>query len=152
MKRTMLAVALASVFATATVCAVAADTPSSEAPKSFPEKAKDLFKSKFSKADKDNDGTLDQQEAKAIPEVAAHFEAIDTDKDGTVSRDEIKTYDQFVKRDKDKDGTLDPTEAKGWRDVSKNFDKVDTDKDGTVSLSEVNVFLAAARSHSASTQ
>lgn len=46
----------------------------------------------FKKADKDNDGTLDKAEAKAMPNVAKNFNAIDTDKDGTVSLDEIHTF------------------------------------------------------------
>jgi Ca2+-binding EF-hand superfamily protein len=46
----------------------------------------------FKKADKDNDGTLDRKEAKAMPHVAKNFDAIDVDKDGTVSLDEVHTY------------------------------------------------------------
>jgi EF hand len=46
----------------------------------------------FKKADKDNDGTLDRNEAKAMPQVAKNFDAIDADKDGTVSLDEVHTY------------------------------------------------------------
>ena len=34
----------------------------------------------------DSDGTLDKEEAKAMPRVAKHFDAIDTDKDGTAGR------------------------------------------------------------------
>lgn len=44
------------------------------------------------KADKDHDGTLNRQEAKAMPNVAKNFDAIDADKDGTVSLDEIHTF------------------------------------------------------------
>jgi hypothetical protein len=46
----------------------------------------------FKKADKDHDGTLDQQEAKAMPHVAKNFDAIDADKDGTVSLEEVHTF------------------------------------------------------------
>ena len=46
----------------------------------------------FKKADKNSDGTLDKQEAKAMPRVVKNFDAIDTDKDGTVSREEVHTY------------------------------------------------------------
>jgi hypothetical protein len=46
----------------------------------------------FKKADKDNDGTLDKEEAKAMPRVAKNFDAIDADKDGTVSLEEVHTY------------------------------------------------------------
>ena len=64
----------------------------------------------FKKADPDHDGTLTRDEAKAMPRVAKHFDAIDTDKDGTVSLDEIrasmkKSHDRGVERFKaaDKD-------------------------------------------------
>ena len=46
----------------------------------------------FKKADKDNDGTLDRKEAKAMPNVAKNFDAIDADNDGTVSLEEIHTF------------------------------------------------------------
>ena len=46
----------------------------------------------FKKADKNNDGTLDKKEAKAMPHVAKNFDAIDTDHDGTVSLDEVHAY------------------------------------------------------------
>ena len=46
----------------------------------------------FKKADKDNDGTLTKEEAKAMPRVAKNFDAIDADKDGTVSLEEIHAF------------------------------------------------------------
>ena len=46
----------------------------------------------FKAADKDNDGTLDKDEAKAMPRVAKNFDAIDTDHDGTVSMVEIHAF------------------------------------------------------------
>ncbi len=44
----------------------------------------------FKKADKDNDGTLNREEAKAMPRVLKNFDSIDTDKDGLVSLDDIR--------------------------------------------------------------
>jgi Ca2+-binding EF-hand superfamily protein len=112
----------------------------------------------FKKADKDNDGTLTKDEAKAMPHVAKHFKEIDTDKDGTVSMDEIRAFmkshkgdahehgkESFNKADKDNDGTLTREEAKAMPNVYKNFDAIDTDKDGTVSLEEVHNFMKAKR-------
>lgn len=46
----------------------------------------------FTKADKDNDGTLTKDEAKAAPHISKHFDEIDADKDGTVDRDEVHAY------------------------------------------------------------
>ena len=151
MKRAQLAMMFASALALATASSFAADTTTDSSPglkekiKALPHKAKSLVQPQFSKADKDDDGTLDKDEAKALPDVSAHFDAIDTDKDGTVSHGEVKAYQQFAKRDKDSDGTLDKNEAKGWTIVSQNFDAIDSDKDGTVSLTEVNTFMMAKK-------
>jgi Ca2+-binding EF-hand superfamily protein len=116
------------------------------------------FEAAFKKADKDNDGTLDKEEAKAMPRIAKHFDAIDTDKDGTVSMDEVKASMMhmkqsmhekgeaaFKKADKDSDGTLDKEEAKGMPRVAKNFDAIDADKDGTVSMEEIHTFMKSQR-------
>ena len=51
----------------------------------------------FMGADKDNDGTLDREEAKKLPRVFKNFDAIDTDKDGTVDRDEVHNFMQDYK-------------------------------------------------------
>lgn len=110
----------------------------------------------FKKADKDNDGTLTRDEAKAMPRVAKNFDAIDADKDGTVSLDEIRgkakaagkamhdrAADKFMAADKDNDGTLDKNEARAMPRVAKNFDAIDADKDGTVSGQEIHDFMKA---------
>jgi len=47
---------------------------------------------RFKAADKNGDGTLDREEAKAIPRVAKNFDAIDADKSGTVTGKEIHEY------------------------------------------------------------
>jgi Ca2+-binding EF-hand superfamily protein len=113
---------------------------------------------RFKKADKDNDGTLDRNEAKAMKQVSRHFDEIDKDKDGTVSLDEVKAALEhakkgmhekgeaaFQKADKDGDGTLDKQEAKAMPRVEKNFDAIDADKDGTVSLDEIHTFMKSQR-------
>ena len=71
----------------------------------------------FEQADKDKDGTLDREEAKAV--CGEKFEVMDTDKDGTLTKDE----------------------AKKLKKVYKNFDAIDTDKDGTVDRDEVHQFM-----------
>jgi Ca2+-binding EF-hand superfamily protein len=119
---------------------------------------KQQLEEQFKKADKDNDGTLTKEEAKAMPHVAKHFKEIDTDKDGTVSMDEIRAFmkshkddahehgkESFKKADKDNDGTLTREEAKAMPNVYKNFDAIDTDKDGTVTLEEIHNFMKAKR-------
>lgn len=116
----------------------------------------DKFEATFKKADKDSDGTLDKEEAKALPRISKHFDAIDTDKDGTISMDEVKASMMhakqsmhekgeaaFKKADKDNDGTLDKEEAKAMPRVAKNFDAIDADKDGTVSMDEIHTFMKA---------
>lgn len=108
----------------------------------------------FKKADKDNDGSLDKEEAKAMPRVAKNFDVIDADKDGTVTLDEIraammksgkgmhdKAVAKFKAADKDNDGTLDKEEAKAMPGVARNFDAIDADKDGTVSEQEIHEFM-----------
>jgi hypothetical protein len=110
----------------------------------------------FKKADKNNDGTLDKEEAKAMPRVSKHFDAIDTDKSGTVDLKEVeasaegaaksmhaKGEAKFKSADKDNDGTLDKEEAKAMPKVAKHFDAIDADKDGTVSLEEIHTFMKA---------
>jgi Ca2+-binding EF-hand superfamily protein len=110
----------------------------------------------FKKADQDSDGTLDKEEAKAMPRIAKNFDAIDTDKDGTISMDEIKASMMharksmhekgeaaFKKADGDHDGTLDKEEAKAMPRVAENFDAIDADKDGTVSMEEIHTFMKA---------
>ncbi len=113
----------------------------------------------FQKADKEHDGTLDKEEAKAMPRVEKNFDAIDKDKDGTVSLAEIHAFMKVEKQamhdkaaaafknaDKDGDGTLDKEEAKAMPRVEKNFDAIDADKDGKVSMQEIHAFMKAQKS------
>jgi Ca2+-binding EF-hand superfamily protein len=113
---------------------------------------------RFKQADKDNDGTLDKNEAKAMPRVEKNFDAIDKDKDGTVSLEEIRAsmkaarkemhehgMERFKAADKDHDGSLDREEAKAMPRVAKNFDAIDTDKSGTVTEKEIHDYMKAHR-------
>ncbi len=110
----------------------------------------------FKTADKDNDGTLTREEAKAMPRVSRNFDAIDTNKDGTVSLEEVRgkakqaaeaahdrAADKFKAADKDHSGTLTREEAKAMPRVAKNFDAIDGDKDGTVSPQEIHDYMKA---------
>ena len=74
----------------------------------------------FEQADKDKDGTLDREEAKAV--CGEKFDVMDTDKDGTLTKEELnacgrkkhnehdklhqKRSKEFAAADKDADGTL----------------------------------------------
>ncbi len=112
----------------------------------------------FKAADRDGDGTLDKEEAKAMPRVAKNFDRLDADKDGTVDMKEIaagmkgaakqtigrmhdKAGARFAAADKDGDGTLDKEEAKAMKHVAEHFEEIDGDKDGTVSLEEIHGYM-----------
>ena len=71
----------------------------------------------FEQADKDKDGTLDREEAKAV--CGEKFDVMDTDKDGTLTKEE----------------------AKGLKKIYQNFEAIDADKDGTVDRDEVHEFM-----------
>lgn len=51
----------------------------------------------FTRADKNKDGSLSKLEAKKIPHISKHFDAIDIDKDGTVDRDEVHNFMKIQK-------------------------------------------------------
>lgn len=120
----------------------------------------DKMEAAFKTADKDGDGTLDREEAKAMPRVAKNFDRLDADKSGTLSLDEIsaaaekgrKMHDKmkdghekgkahFAAADKDSDGSLDREEAKAMPHVAKHFDRIDADKSGTVTEDELHTFM-----------
>jgi Ca2+-binding EF-hand superfamily protein len=111
MKRSIISILVAGLFAATAVWAAEQDVKanpkpveSSQSRAGDPNKTDETNLSKeqqamhdrgaanFKKADKDNDGTLDRKEAKAMPRVAKNFNAIDTDHDGTVSLTEVHNY------------------------------------------------------------
>ncbi len=112
----------------------------------------------FKAADKDNDGSLTREEAKAMPRVAKNFDAIDADKSGTVTLAEINTSMKdrakemhergkasFKAADGNADGMLDREEAKAMPRVAKNFDAIDADKSGTATGKEIHDYMKAHR-------
>ena len=115
MKRSIIALLVAGLFAVTATAALAQNVtadpkagepspskdqkemtnPGKDSQAASPDKDKSMHEkgeAAFKKADKDNDGTLDRKEAKAMPNVAKNFDAIDADKDGTVSMEEVHTY------------------------------------------------------------
>lgn len=112
----------------------------------------------FKAADKDNDGNLTRDEAKAMPRVAKNFDAIDADKSGTVTLAEIQAsmkkmakemhergVERFKAADNNGDGVLDKEEAKAMPRVAKNFDAIDADKSGAVTEKEIHDYMKAHR-------
>ncbi|MEK6208995.1 MAG: calcium sensor EFh [Pseudomonadota bacterium] len=112
----------------------------------------------FKAADKDNDGSLTREEAKAMPRWAKNFDAIDADKSGTVTLAETQAamkkmakeahqrgMEGFTAADKNGDGMLDREEAKAMPRVVKNFDAIDADKSGTVTGKEIHDYMKAHR-------
>lgn len=112
----------------------------------------------FKNSDKDNDGTLTREEAKAMPRVARNFDAIDTDKSGSVTLGEIQAAtkkmakemhergeQRFKAADKDNDGSLTREETKAMPKVEKNFDAIDADRSGTVTGKEIHDYMKTHR-------
>jgi hypothetical protein len=49
------------------------------------------FKARFAAADRNADGVLDRDEARALPRLHAAFDAVDTSRDGRISLDEVES-------------------------------------------------------------
>ena len=104
MKRSIISILVAGLFAGAATAVLAANEDVKTNPKpaeSSQSRAGDQDNHQsmhekgaadFKRADKDHDGTLDRKEAKKMPRVAKNFDAIDTDHEGTVSLAEIHIY------------------------------------------------------------
>ena len=102
----------------------------------------------FSKFDRDRDGTLDREEAKAFGLTSDSFKVGDQNGDGKLDRQEFAaaiSY-QFAAFNPDRNSTLD------WKGAQragitnrKIFDGADADHDGTLDVTE---YLAALLAHS----
>jgi hypothetical protein len=89
-----------------------------------------------SKADKDNDQTLDLAEVQAA--AGAHFDKLDKDADGTLDPGEVKHVigaKLFASADKDHDGTLTKDEYVAL--AARLFKRADADHDGTLTAAEL---------------
>jgi len=93
----------------------------------------------FRKADPDNDGTVDRNEAHKFGITRAAFDHANPDKDETLDKKEFLaavTW-QFNQANPDNDGTLDRKEAqKAGIKSRKTFDAANPDKDGTLDPAE----------------
>ena len=108
------------------------------------------METQFKAADKNKDGSLTRDEAKAMPKIANHFDKLDTDKSGTVTLDELRAsmkemhergMEGFKEADKNGDGALSKEEAKDMPRITKNFDAIDVDKSGTVTGKEIRDYM-----------
>ena len=103
-------------------------------------------------ADKDSNGSLSRDEAKALmPHLADNFDRVDGNKDGQVSGEEMREFrkagphhdggrmrQKFEAADKDRDGSLDLAEAQtGMPGLAERFSAVDADNDGKVTPDEL---------------
>lgn len=116
----------------------------------------------FQRLDKDGNGVVSREEAKAHPRLEKAFDGMDLSKDGQVTDTEYREYakarrDQhsektktgmkalWEKADTNSDGMLDREEAKSSPHVIKHFDSMDADKNDRVSAQEVGDFMKAVR-------
>lgn len=131
-----------------------AQTPSG----SQPQGPKQNMTERFRQADKDGNGMLSREEAKAFPNLEKHFDEIDTNKDGQISREEMRAFkksrkqarrhkaaEKFSRADTDHDGSLTREEAEkgGLKRIAQNFDAIDANKDGKVTREELRAYYRA---------
>ena len=105
-------------------------------------------------ADRDGDKQLSKEEAKSMPHLDKHFDALDKNADGQVSKDEMRAEkkskkdkreqraaDKYKHADENHDGQISRDEAKtGMPRIAKDFDTIDANKDGNASKDEINSF------------
>jgi Ca2+-binding EF-hand superfamily protein len=93
--------------------------------------------------DKDGDGLISRDEAKAAPRLAKHFDEIDTSKDGFLSKDELAAARTrmkdaiFARIDTDADGRISREEAARFPRLGRHFDQIDANKDGYLTKDEL---------------
>lgn len=125
---------------------------------SQPQGPKQSAAERFRQADKDGNGMLSSEEAKAFPNLEKHFDKIDSNQDGQISKDEMRAFkkarkqarkhrgeERFSKADTDHDGSLtrDEAEKGGLKRIAQNFDAIDANKDGKVSKDELRTYYRA---------
>ena len=96
----------------------------------------------FRRADRNNDGALDINEARLRPEVYKKFELMDRNDDGLVHQAEIFVHKMLDSQDVNRDMKLSQAEVKNRR-LSKRFSEYDIDGDGFLDEGE----LALASDH-----
>jgi opacity protein-like surface antigen len=112
------------------------------------------FMERLKAADTNGDGMLSQQEAAALPRIAANFAAIDANHDGQVTFDELRAFMKSAHGHRGEHGAkaFKTADANGDGKVSRDefiaqaaarFDRLDANKDGFLVPDE----LKAAHRH-----
>lgn len=117
----------------------------------------------WEKADTNGDGVLSRQEARRMPRLARHFDAIDGDRDGAISGGEVRLWrdssrvrnrpapakgvDEIMRlADRNGDGMLTRIEFKqGLPRFATRFDRIDVNRDGKLDRNELADWLASRR-------
>lgn len=139
--------ALAATAFAAPPCPSGSTPGSADCPGGGPGKRGAAVQERLKAADANNDGFISREEAKALPRVAANFDAIDTNRDGQVTGDELRAWHQahkgegrgdgWKKLDANGDGKLSKDEVAGHPRLANAFDTIDADKDGYLSPEEL---------------
>ena len=82
---------------------------------------------RLKQADTDGNGLISRDEAKALPRIAQHFDAIDTNHDNQLSPEELRAFHEKVRAEHAQQ--MHARMAEHWK-------KIDTDGDGRISLAE----------------
>ena len=94
----------------------------------------------FRRADRNNDGTLDREEARLRLEVYKKFDVMDRNRDGRVHQTEIFVHKILDSQDVNNDAKLSRDEVKNRR-LTKRFGEYDIDGDGFLDESELTLAL-----------
>ena len=110
----------------------------------------------WARADRNGDGRLSREEARAMPKLAAGFDAIDRNADGFLDADEVRASRRrpkaaarprdpawFTAADANGDGALDRIEvAQSLSRVAGRFEAIDHDGDGRLTPQEFAAWSA----------
>ena len=82
---------------------------------------------RLKQADADGNGSISRDEAKALPRLAKHFDAIDANRDGQLSKEELHAFHEQMHAQH--------AQERAQR-MAEHWKKLDSDGDGRVSLAE----------------
>ena len=121
----------------------------------------------WTRADANGDGVLTREEARRVPRLERHFDAIDSNGDAVISSAEVRAWRQARRRtqramkekaaskgvdeilriaDRDGDGALSRAEFnQGLPRFARRFESIDLDRDASLSRDELGLWLATLR-------